>query len=511
MTQKPESTLLEIAPAEAGIIRDILADALPVGCKVWVFGSRAAGKAHRGSDLDLALEGQAGPLPAVTLSRLRDAFTESRLPYTVDVLDLNAVGDDFRGMIRRQAVPFPVRDRSRPALRFRDDTGQAFPDWENSRLGDVAKVTTGSSNREDSKDVGEYAFFDRSNDKRWSSKFLFDCEAIIVAGEGKDFPPRYFQGKFDLHQRAYAITGFNLTSAKFLFYWIEWYRRHFLNFSVGSTMPSLRMAAFNTFPVSLPSLPEQRKIASFLSAVDRRIAVIERRREFLKQYKRGLMQKLFSRQIRFRDDNGQDFPDWQVKRIGDVFKVTRGQVLATSKITSNPDGDFTFPVYSSQTKSKGLMSYYKKYLFEDAITWTTDGNVGDVHFRTGKFYCTNVCGVLISSHGYANGCVAAILNQVTKRYVIYVGNPKLMNNVMGEIEIKFPSLPEQQKIASFLSAVDRRIAVLERRRVLLTQYRRGLMQKLFSRQIRFRDDNGQDFPDWEVKRLGEVTQKPLPA
>ncbi len=55
-----------------------------------------------------------------------------------------------------------------------------------------------------------------------------------------------------------------------------------------------------------------------------------------------------------------------------------------------------YPVYSSQTKEKGLMGYYKDYLFEDAITWTTDGaNAGTVNYRAGKFYCTNVCGVLL--------------------------------------------------------------------------------------------------------------------
>ncbi|MBC6404469.1 MAG: nucleotidyltransferase domain-containing protein [Rhodospirillales bacterium] len=101
MTRKPE-----IAAAEARIVRDVLAESLPAGCKVRVFGSRATGRVHRGSDLDLALEGPAGPLPAVTLSRLKDAFTESRLPYRVDLVDLSAVSEDFRSRIRRQAVPF---------------------------------------------------------------------------------------------------------------------------------------------------------------------------------------------------------------------------------------------------------------------------------------------------------------------------------------------------------------------------------------------------------------------
>ena len=178
-------------------------------------------------------------------------------------------------------------------IRFKDDTGNDFPDWEEKRLGELVNVTTGSSNREDSEDVGEYAFFDRSNDQRRSSKFLYDCEALIVAGEGKDFPPRYFKGRFDLHQRAYAITDFEKASAKFLFYWISWHRHHFLKFSVGSTMPSLRMAAFNKFPVALPHPAEQRKIADFLSAIDAKISLVADELRAAQTFKKGLLQQMF--------------------------------------------------------------------------------------------------------------------------------------------------------------------------------------------------------------------------
>lgn len=178
-------------------------------------------------------------------------------------------------------------------IRFKDDDGNDFPDWEEKRLGGLAKITTGSSNREDSDSVGEYAFFDRSNDIRWSSRYLFDCEAIIVAGEGKDFPPRYFNGKFDLHQRAYAVTDFGVNSANFLFFWINQHRAHFLKFSVGSTMPSLRMNAFSNFPVSLPHPAEQRKIADFLSALDRKIDLVVQELTHARSFKAGLLQQMF--------------------------------------------------------------------------------------------------------------------------------------------------------------------------------------------------------------------------
>ena len=71
-------------------------------------------------------------------------------------------------------------------MRFKDDEGKSYPGWEEKKLGEISKITTGSSNRVDSNLDGEYTFFDRSQDIRSSNQFLFDAEAIIVPGEGKD-------------------------------------------------------------------------------------------------------------------------------------------------------------------------------------------------------------------------------------------------------------------------------------------------------------------------------------
>ena len=107
-------------------------------------------------------------------------------------------------------------------LRFKDENGNEFPRWEVKKLGEIAKITTGSSNREDSNLDGEYTFFDRSQDIRSSNRYLFDAEAIIVPGEGQVFVPKYFKGKFDLHQRTYAIMDFKDIDGIFLFYSISY-------------------------------------------------------------------------------------------------------------------------------------------------------------------------------------------------------------------------------------------------------------------------------------------------
>ena len=200
---------------------------------------------------------------------------------------------------------------------------------------------------------------------------------------------------------------------------------------------------------------------------------------------------------------------WEQKEVGDVFQVTRGDVLSMTLVRDEKTEAMPYPVYSSQTKNNGLSGYYSDYLYEDAITWTTDGaNAGDVNFRAGKFFCTNVCGVLLNTKGFANPCIAALINSVSRKYVSYVGNPKLMNGVMSKIPIPFPSLPEQQKIAECLSSVDELIAAQSRKVDALKTHKKGLMQQLFPRegetQPRLRFPEFKDAGEWADNTIGGV-------
>ena len=161
---------------------------------------------------------------------------------------------------------------------------------------------------------------------------------------------------------------------------------------------------------------------------------------------------------------GQNAITWEQRKVSELFRVTRGNVLATTLTAEAKTDEMPYPVYSSQTKDKGLMGYYKDYLYEDAITWTTDGaNAGTVCYRDGKFYCTNVCGVLLSDKVKANQMIAEALNNVSKGYVSYVGNPKLMNNVMADIEIQIPSQSEEREhLSEFLTNLDNLITLHQR-------------------------------------------------
>ena len=227
---------------------------------------------------------------------------------------------------------------------------------------------------------------------------------------------------------------------------------------------------------------EQQAIAEALSDIDGLIATLDKKIAKKRLIKQGAMQQLLTGKKRLPGYTGE----WIEKKVKDIFKVTRGYVLSTNKTVERPDGYYKYPVYSSQTQNNGIMGYYSEYLFDNAITWTTDGaNAGEVNLRKGKFYCTNVCGVLINEEGYTNDCIASIINMVAKSHVSYIGNPKLMNNVMAEIDIRIPSsLDEQRAIATILSDMDKEITDLEAQRDKYRLLKSGMMQKLLTGQIR---------------------------
>lgn len=202
---------------------------------------------------------------------------------------------------------------------------------------------------------------------------------------------------------------------------------------------------------------------------------------------------------------------WEKRKVSELFKITRGYVLATTETDEKRSNEKPYPVYSSQTKNNGLMGYYSDYLYENAITWTTDGaNAGTVNYRPEKFYCTNVCGVLLSDEGYANKMVAEALNLISWKYVSKVGNPKLMNNVMSEIEIYLPNtLEEQEQIGNFFKKLDNLISLHQQKLEHLKKKKKGLLQKMFPKagakvpEIRFPEFTG----DWEQRKLGEISDK----
>lgn len=239
--------------------------------------------------------------------------------------------------------------------------------------------------------------------------------------------------------------------------------------------------------VLLPSLQEQKKIGAYFDSLDHLITLHQRKCDETRELKKYMLQKIFPKdgekvpEIRFQGFTGE----WEQRKVSDLFNVARGYVLAATQTELSKTDKASYPVYSSQTKDNGLMGYYKDYLYEDAITWTTDGaNAGTVNYRAGKFYCTNVCGVLLSNEVKANQMIAEALNNVAKGYVSYVGNPKLMNNVMADIVIQIPTQAEErEQISSFFASLDNLITLYQRKCDKLKEIKRYMLQNMFPQKI----------------------------
>jgi type I restriction enzyme S subunit len=186
---------------------------------------------------------------------------------------------------------FPQEGETVPKLRFKEfeESGE----WEVKRLGEICEINNGKANAQDHIENGRYPLFDRSEVIKASNEFIFDTEAVIIPGEGMRFIPKYYKGKFNLHQRAYALNNFKCFG-NFIYYSILNKSTILSHKAVQSTVLSLRLPILQNLNIELPkSLLEQQKIASCLSSLDDLINAQRQKIELLKQHKKGLLQGLF--------------------------------------------------------------------------------------------------------------------------------------------------------------------------------------------------------------------------
>ena len=165
------------------------------------------------------------------------------------------------------------------------------------RMGDIVTITNGNSNVQDavtqSKD-GLYPFFDRSEDIKYLPTFLFDKEAIIYPGVGTEFMPRYFKGKFALHQRCYAIFDFNeIINARFLYFYLKTRNSYFVKNAVGSTVPSLRLDTFQKLKVIIPPKKIQHSVSLCLSFMEQKCNIEKKILHKRLKQKQYLLRQMF--------------------------------------------------------------------------------------------------------------------------------------------------------------------------------------------------------------------------
>ena len=385
-----------------------------------------------------------------------------------------------------------------PALRFPEfvDTGE----WEGKTLGNVCDITNGKANVQDHVENGKYPLFDRSEVIKASNEFMFDGEAVIIPGEGMRFVPKYYKGKFNLHQRAYALKDFNC-NGQFVYYSMMHRSALLSQKAVQSTVLSLRLPILQNFPIDIPNnSDEQQKIASCLSSLDEFIKAHSQKLELLKNHKKGLMQNLFPQadekvpKYRFKEFNNDGV--WRKTALGEISRITSG---GTPNRSESIFWNGNIPWISTTLIDFNIINEANQYITEVGLQSSSakvfpKGTILMAMYGQGK--TRGKVGILGIDATTNQACAAILLKEgIATEYVYQYlaarydeirelsnkgGQENLSGGLIELIPISIPdNIGEQQKIASCLFYLDTIITEQVKTIEQLKLHKKGLMQGLF--------------------------------
>ncbi|WP_102412681.1 restriction endonuclease subunit S [Vibrio cyclitrophicus] len=260
--------------------------------------------------------------------------------------------------------------------------------------------------------------------------------------------------------------------------------------SSGSTAKGIKSSELKKLPVTVSTaLPEQQKIASFLSKVDEKIGLLSEKKDKLTEYKRGVMQQLFNGKwqeqngqltftpptLRFKADDGSEFPDWEEKRYSDLFTTFRsGQGITSSNIKELGE----YPVYGGN----GLRGYTNQYTHDGFyfLIGRQGALCGNINRVTGKNYISEHAIACKVDNDLGTEFYAQRLEQINlNRFSESSAQPGLSVNKLLRFKMLAPCESEQAKIASFLLRLDEKVSITNSELNKAKEWKRGLLQQMF--------------------------------
>lgn len=261
---------------------------------------------------------------------------------------------------------------------------------------------------------------------------------------------------------------------------------------IGSTQQLYNLKDLRNLEFCLPSLQEQQKIASFLSVADDKIQQLSKKKELLERYKKGVMQQIFSQQIRFKDDNGNDFPEWEEKRLGNYLikhdekstETNQYPVLTSARTGLHFQKDYYSGNEVASTDSTGYNVVPRGY-------FTYRHMSDDLIF---KFNINDLCDKGIVSTLYPVFTTNEKLDSKFLRYKLNEGNEfknyailqkqggsrtYMYYNKLENLKLMLPIFEEQKKITCFLSTFDSKIYLIDKQLEQAQQFKKGLLQQMF--------------------------------
>ncbi|MCC2015409.1 restriction endonuclease subunit S [Enterobacter hormaechei] len=227
--------------------------------------------------------------------------------------------------------------------------------------------------------------------------------------------------------------------------------------------------------LDFPSKEEQTKIADFLSSADEKITLMNKQYDLLCRYKKGMMQKIFSQEVRFKDEYGEDFPVWHHKSLGDICRIRTGKLDANAMVVG---GKYRFYTCARE--------FYQidEYAFDtEALLISGNGaNVGYIHYYSGKFNAyqrTYVLDGFNHNIAYVKYFLDMYLNERIYGEKKEGNTPYIVMGTLADMQIKLPIIKEQTKIANFLSSLDDKITTKKAELDKLKTWKQGLLQQMF--------------------------------
>jgi type I restriction enzyme S subunit len=273
-------------------------------------------------------------------------------------------------------------------------------------------------------------------------------------------------------------------------------RAEFLKQVNGSALKEIPIGGLNKIEVQLPTLPEQQKIADFLTAVDGRIQQLSQKKALLQDYKTGVMQQLFTQSLRFKDDDGNDFPDWEEKALGEIANIKLGKMLDKTKHTTGHLLPYlnNISLRWNEVDTSNLPQMYFRDNELDRFGLRTgdvvvceggepgrsavwDGRLPDLKFQKAihrvRFKVPFEARLLVLYLEHIAGS--------TQFEMLFTGGgiKHLTRETFSLLKVPFPSHVEQTKIANFLTALGRKIESVAQQIELTQTFKRGLLQQMF--------------------------------
>jgi type I restriction enzyme S subunit len=255
--------------------------------------------------------------------------------------------------------------------------------------------------------------------------------------------------------------------------------------AVGAAQLNISTVFLKRMRFSVPTLPEQRKIAGFLGAVDTKIAQLAEKKRLIEDYKKGCMQQLFSLKIRFKDDDGNDFPDWEEKRLGEVVTVEMGQ--SPSSDSYNDDGDGlpliqgNADIVNRRTAPRRFSSSPTKICQTGDILISVRAPIGEISKATLSACLGRGMGSIQPRSGVTEYWYQFLLHLEPMWHRIGQGSTFTAINGadIRKLSAQVPHPAEQRKIADFLSALDRKIDLVGQELEHARTFKQGLLQQMF--------------------------------